>query len=86
MSAGLPIISTTAPAIPEVVGDAGILIPPRKPELLAEKILQVANDDMVRKELIKRGLKRVKKFDWDKLITKYEDAYKSVIHHHKSET
>ena len=84
MSAGLPIISTTAPAIPEVVGDAGILIPPRKPEVLAEKILQVAKDDELRKELIDRGLRRVEKYDWDKLITKYEKAYKSVIYHHKS--
>lgn len=84
MSAGLPIISTTAPAIPEVVGDAGILIPPRKPELLAEKILQVARDDELRKELIERGLRRAKKYDWDKLITKYEKAYKSVIYRHKS--
>lgn len=80
MSAGLPIISTTAPAIPEVVGDAGILIPPRKPELLAEKILQLANDDKLRKELIERGLRRAKKYDWDKLITKYEKAYESVIY------
>jgi glycosyltransferase involved in cell wall biosynthesis len=84
MSAGLPIISTTAPAIPEVVNDAGILIPPRKPELLAEKILQVANNDELRKELIERGLRRVKKYDWDKLITKYEKAYKSVIYSHDS--
>jgi glycosyltransferase involved in cell wall biosynthesis len=59
-------------------------IPPRKLELLAEKILRVACDNKLRKELIERGLKRVKKYDWDKLITKYEKAYKSVIYSHKS--
>jgi glycosyltransferase involved in cell wall biosynthesis len=83
MSAGLPIISTTAPAIPEAVGDAGILVPPRKPEVLAEKILQVINDDRLCKDLIERGLKRVKNYDWDDLITKYEKAYESVIYSRK---
>jgi glycosyltransferase involved in cell wall biosynthesis len=83
MSAGLPIISTTASAIPEAVGDAGILISPRKPEVLAEKILQLINSDGLCKDLIERGLRRVKKYDWDELITKYEKAYNSVIYRHK---
>lgn len=78
MSAGLPIISTTAPAIPEVVGDAGILIPSRRPGLLAEKILQLVNNDELRRDLIERGLRRIKKYDWDKLITQYTNAYNSV--------
>jgi len=80
MSAGLPVISTTASAIPEVVGDAGILVPPRNPKLLAEKILLVAKDDKLRKDLIERGSRRAKKYDWNKLIKEYEKAYKSVTY------
>jgi len=81
MSAGLPIISTTAPAIPEVVGDAGILIPPRKPEMLADKILQLLNNEELRKELIRKGFEKVKEYDWNTLIFKYEKSYESVITH-----
>lgn len=79
MSAGLPVISTTAPAIPEVVGDAGILVPPKNPEALAEKIFLVLKNDGLRRDLIKRGLRRARQYDWSKLIVRYEETYKSVI-------
>lgn len=79
MSAGLPIISTTAPAIPEAVGDDGILIPPRKPKILAEKILQLTNNDWLCKDLTEKGYRRVKKYDWATLIKEYEKVYESVI-------
>ena len=79
MSAGLPIISTTAPAIPEVVGGAGILIPPKNPKVLAEKILQVLQDKKLCQKLIRLGLKRAKNYDWDRLIINYEKAYQSAI-------
>lgn len=79
MSAELPIISTTAKAIPEAVGDAGILIPPQNPKILAEKILQLISDDELRVELAKKGLQRVKEYDWKTLIAKYEKAYELVF-------
>lgn len=84
MACGLPIITTTAPAMPEVVGDAGILLPPRRPDLLAEQILKVSHDDGLRKRLIERGLERVKKYDWDNLIVEYEKAYKWILKCHKA--
>ena len=79
MASGIPIISTTAPAIPEVVGESGVLVPPRKPDLLAEKILQVINDDKLREKLREKGFERVKKYDWDGIVVEYEKAYESVI-------
>lgn len=79
MSAGLPVISTTAPAIPEVVGDAGILVPPKNPKVLAESISLVLKNDGLHRDLIKRGLRRARKYDWNRLIVRYEKAYKSVI-------
>jgi len=78
MACGLPIISTTVPAVPEVVGDAGILLPPGRPDVLAEQLLKVTYDDGLRKRLIEKGLERVKKYDWSSLIVKYENAYGSV--------
>jgi len=79
MSAGLPVISTIAPAIPEVVGDAGILVPPKNPKALAKKILLALENDSLHKDLIKRGLQKARKYDWSRLIVRYEKAYKSVI-------
>ncbi|MFH1328018.1 MAG: glycosyltransferase family 4 protein [Candidatus Bathyarchaeota archaeon] len=79
MSAGLPIISTTTSAIPEVVGDAGILVPPKNPELLAKEISRVIYDKNLHRILRDRGMARVKEYDWEKLIVRYEDAYESLI-------
>jgi len=78
MACGIPIISTTVPAVPEVVEDSGILIPPKKPELLAERILEVLRNDELRRRLIQNGLERVKRYDWERLIVTYERAYESV--------
>jgi len=79
MSAGVPIISTTAPAIPEVVGDAGLLVPPRNPELLAGEILRLLKDEKLRSVLVEKALERVGRYDWNRLITQYEKAYASAI-------
>jgi glycosyltransferase involved in cell wall biosynthesis len=78
MSARLPIISTTVGAIPEIVGDAGILIPPRRPDLLAEKILEVIHNDRLREGMIRKGLNKLKRYDWGRLIVEYEKAYLRV--------
>ncbi len=83
MASGIPIISTNVGAIPEVVGDCGILIPPRCPKILAENILEIITNDQLRKELIAKGLERAKKYDWTRLILEYEKAYQSVIAHNK---
>lgn len=76
---GLPVISTSVGGIPESIGDCGILIPPRKPSILAEKILEVMNNKTLREELIAKGLERVKRYDWNKLILEYEKTYQSVV-------
>ncbi len=81
MASGLPIISTTVPAVPEVVGDAGILIPPKRPDVLAEQILRVIYDDKLKKQLVAKALSRVKKYSWSELIIEYEKAYESVLKH-----
>jgi len=48
MACGLPIILTGVPAVRDVVGDAGILVPPR---LLADDILQMMDDDELRNRM-----------------------------------
>jgi glycosyltransferase involved in cell wall biosynthesis len=79
MACGLPVISTNVGAVPEVLGEAGIIIPPRDPDLLAEKILFLLENENLRKEMSQRGIERVRSYDWDRQILLYEDAYKSVL-------
>ncbi len=78
MSARLPIIATRVGAIPEILGDVGILIPPRSPEVLADKILEVMHDDELREKMVEKGLNRLERYDWERLIAEYEEAYLSA--------
>ena len=60
MAAGVPVIGSSSGAIPEVVGDAGLLVPPGEVGPLAEAIRRLAGDSSLRDELRARGLDRVR--------------------------
>lgn len=67
MAVELPIVARHHGAIPDTLGNAGVLLPPEPdPLLLAEAMLEVITDDTLRSELIRRGLERLPVFDADK--------------------
>ena len=65
MSLGVPVVATTAGAIPEVVGEAAALVAPRDVPALAEALLVVAEDAATRERLIALGKERVHLFSWE---------------------
>ena len=65
MACGTPVVSYRTTSLPEVAGDAAILLdPPVSPETLAAAITRVTRDADLRRWLIERGLARVAGFDW----------------------
>jgi glycosyltransferase involved in cell wall biosynthesis len=66
MACGTPVITSNTTSLPEVVGDAGIMIEPTDYNLLAEKMYQVLNNNGLREDMMKKGLKRAQIFNWDK--------------------
>lgn len=64
MACGVPVITSDISSLPEVVGDAGILVDPENEEELAEQMLRIANDDELNASLSAKGLQRAKKFTW----------------------
>lgn len=80
MASGLPVISTNTSAIPEVVGNAGILVEPRNSEALREAIITLIEDAGLRKELGRKGRKRVEEnFTWDKVASKMLRIYEEAV-------
>ena len=63
MLLGKPIIATSVDAIPEVVGEAGILVAPNDPVSAADAVIQVYHDDQLRNEMVARGKRRVEFFN-----------------------
>jgi glycosyltransferase involved in cell wall biosynthesis len=73
MACGTPVIASNVSALPEVVGDAALLVDPLDVAALADAIARVLADDRLRKELSARGIERAARFSWarcaDELLT-----------------
>lgn len=63
MNYGCPVITSNTSSLPEVVGDAGIMIDPYNEKALISAITKVINDKKLRKEMIGKGFKQAKKFN-----------------------
>lgn len=79
MACGTPVVTSNVYAMPEVVGDAGILCNPRKINQFVESITKILNDPGLKEELIKKGKKRAKDFSWKKCAEKTIQVYKKVL-------
>ncbi len=80
MACGVPVISTTGGALPEVVGDAGLLVPPADEEALARAILCLMENPEHAAELGRAGYRRVQEnFTWRRAAEKTIAAYQEVM-------
>lgn len=63
---GVPVIASKTTSLPEVAGQAALLVDPEKPEEIAKAVKQMMEKPALRRQFIRRGLKRVKLFTWEK--------------------
>ncbi|MDO9231256.1 MAG: glycosyltransferase family 1 protein [bacterium] len=70
MKCGVPVIVSNNSSLPEIVGDAGILIDPDKPEEIFLAMKEILENSKLRSDLIKKGLEKSKEFDWKKTAQK----------------
>jgi glycosyltransferase involved in cell wall biosynthesis len=66
MACGLPVIVSNVASLPEVVGDAGLLIDPHDVDELAVSMWRVLNDDGLRAEMRAQGLRQAARFSWER--------------------
>ena len=79
MSAGLAVIASTAGGCPEVVGDAGLLIPPRDAAAIRQTVLRLIEEKTLRGELMHKALQRVGLFSWNSIARRHIELYQSLI-------
>jgi glycosyltransferase involved in cell wall biosynthesis len=79
MTLGAPVVSSNTSSIPEVAGDAAILIDPQDTMQLAESILKIISDRQLRQDLINRGKERAKLFTWERTARETLKAYRTII-------
>lgn len=83
MACSCPVVGARAGAIPEVAGDAAVLFDPHDPADIGAAILNVLEDEPLRRALITRGLARVKEFTWERsareTLSVLEEAVRETV-------
>lgn len=76
MQCGIPVITSNTSSLPEVVGDAGIMLSPQDVDGLCHSILEIYNRPSLREAMSLKSLEQAKKFSWQKCTQETIDAYK----------
>lgn len=79
MASGVPVITSDSTSLPEVVGDAGVLVNPNDVNHLKEAMMELLEDEKKRKEMIDKGIARAKLFSWDKCARQTLSVYEKVL-------
>lgn len=78
MTAGVPVVATRAGAVPEMCGDAALLVDVGDVDALAGAISRVAADEALAAELVAAGTSRVAAFDWDVAADEHAKLYRHL--------
>jgi len=78
MSVGVPVVAANRGALPEVLGDAGLLVDPEQPSQIAEAIARMLTDDRFAADCASRGLERARAFDWERTARRVYDVYEQA--------
>lgn len=79
MACGTPVISSNAASLPEVVGDAALLIDPADSEALAQALHDVLTQPALQADLRQRGLRRAAQFSWQRCAAETLAVYSAVL-------
>lgn len=80
MACGVPVVSTVGGALPEVVGDAGVLVPVRDADALATAVADLLDDPERRAHLACAGIQRIReRFSWRRAAETLTDYYHEVL-------
>jgi len=80
MAAGTPVITSNTSSLPEVVGDAAILVDPMDAGAIADAMARVLTDRTLAAELVRRGHARVCAFSWQRSVERVQAVYEEVAH------
>lgn len=83
MSLGAAVLAADSTSLPEVAGEAALLIPPGDPQAWSTAIRRILRDSDLRSLLIDRGSKRVEEFSWKRCAEQTAEAYEHAVARHR---
>jgi glycosyltransferase involved in cell wall biosynthesis len=78
MASGTPVVTSNVSSLPEVAGDAAILVDPYHPRSIADGIRRVLTDAPLRDQLRQKGLARARQFSWETSVRRVREIYREV--------
>ena len=78
MACGVPVIAGNTSSLPEVIGDAGLLVDPHDVSAIAAALTRLIDDEQLRADLKQRGLTRAAQFSWEHTAKLTLAAYRAV--------
>ncbi len=75
MASGTPVVTSNVSSLPEVAGDAAVLVDPYDADAIADGIFRVLTDERLRRDLRQRGLARARQFSWEQSVKRVHDIY-----------
>ncbi len=79
MACGCPVVTANNSSLPEVVGEAGIMVNPYDTSSLVQAMRQVLTDKQLRDRMVRRGLEQSKRFSWEKTAELTLQVYNKVV-------
>ncbi len=79
MQCGVPVITSNTSSLPEVVGEAGIMVSPDDEDGICQAMLDLYRDSTLRSELAARSLERASLFSWERCVHETVEAYKKAL-------
>lgn len=78
MAHDVPVVTSNCSALPEVAGDAALLVDPRDTAAIANALLRLAADETLRRDLARRGLERAREFSWSSAVEQTWAVYDEI--------
>jgi glycosyltransferase involved in cell wall biosynthesis len=78
MASGTPVVTSNVSSLPEVVGDAAVLVDPYSAQAIADGIIRVLHSSHLRNDLRTRGLARVREYSWARSVQRVREVYGEV--------
>ncbi|MBI3963814.1 MAG: glycosyltransferase family 4 protein [Candidatus Kerfeldbacteria bacterium] len=79
MQYGLPVLSSDATCLPEILGDAAVYFSPHSSRAMAEALRRTLHDDRLREDMGKRGRVWVARYSWERMVRETLHAYRDVL-------
>ena len=78
MASGTPVVTSNLSSLPEVAGEAAVLVDPYDPQAIADGIHRVLTDEQLRRSLRLKGLARARQFSWEQSVRRVREIYGEV--------